>query len=446
MKHNGEVEDSDRQESDVARDRSNRTRLTLVHSYIAREFLLSFLVAFLFFFFIFFINQVLLYAQRILLKQVPVRQMLTLVALSMPQILLYTIPFSTLSGASMVIGNLSSNHEIIAMRALGISLYQMLRSVIIASVLLSIITFTIADSVLPVSHLQFKRLYTELLRTLPTMELTPYSVNEVGDVVIVTREVQDGYLEKPVLFTTNPSGEQILISARNGTLELIDLERFIYRLDLQGVSILSSEGDKKGDFRFGEGESMSYFLDFSSQVEQVRNVSPSQMSTRDLIRQIDFRLEDHEKSLRERSEQLEQVLMEIEQLETADTAEGDGLHASEGTMLNELYERRALLERHVPVNFYLQYYRAELHKKFALSASALILTLISFPLSFVNIRHGRLFGFGLSLFVAALYWAMLFVAQTQIIRTSIHPLFLMWAPNAVIITVSTLLLVRLKQS
>ena len=446
MRPNGEVEDLVRQESDVARDRGNRARLTLVHSYIAREFLLSFLVAFLFFFFIFFINQILLYAQRILLKQVPVRQMLTLVALSMPQILLYTIPFSTLSGASMVIGNLASNHEIIAMRALGISLFQMLRSVITAAVLLSILTFTIADSVLPVSHLQFKRLYMELLRTLPTMELTPYSVNEVGDVVIVTKEVQDGYLEEPVLFTTGTSGEQVLISARNGTLELIDDNRFIYRLDLQGVRILSSEGDREGDYRFGQGESMSYFLDFSSQVEQVRNVSPSQMSTRDLLAQINIRLEDHEKSLRLRSEQLEQVLKDIERLESSDEEEGDGTSEGESTLLSDLYERKASLEHQVPINFYLQYYRAELHKKFALSASALILTLISFPLSFVNIRHGRLFGFGLSLLVAALYWAMLFVAQTQIIRTGIHPLFLMWAPNTVIITVSTFLLVRLKRS
>ncbi|MBN2859745.1 MAG: LptF/LptG family permease [Sphaerochaetaceae bacterium] len=418
------------------------TRLTLVHRYIAREFLLSFLVAFLFFFFIFFINQILLYAQRILLKQVPIRQMLTLVALSMPQILLYTIPFSTLSGASMVIGNLSSNHEIIAMRALGISLFQMLRSVIISALVLSVITFTIADSVLPVSHLQFKRLYTDLLRTLPTMELTSYSVNEVGDVVIVTQEVQDGYLENPVLFTTNNSGEQVFISAQSGTLELIDLQRFIYKLELWEVSILSSEREAggTGGFRYGQGESMIYYLDFSSQVEQVRNVSPSQMSSRDLIDQIRIRMEDHEKAISQRSVLLEQVLRDIEQAKHSDETEYAGLS------LSDLYDRKASLEQTPPVNFYLQYYRAELHKKFALSASALILTLISFPLSFVNIRHGRLFGFGLSLLVAALYWAMLFVAQTQIIRTNIHPLFLMWAPNLLILSISMLLIMRLRQS
>jgi len=41
-----------------------------VYRHVGREYLLSFVVAFMFFFFIFFINQILLIAQRILLKNV----------------------------------------------------------------------------------------------------------------------------------------------------------------------------------------------------------------------------------------------------------------------------------------------------------------------------------------------------------------------------------------
>ncbi len=443
MRHNGEAEDSVPQESDMSYQKSDRSRLTRVHGYITREFLLSFLVAFLFFFFIFFINQILLYAQRILLKQVPVKEMLTLVALSMPQILLYTIPFSTLSGASMVIGNLSSHHEIIAMRAIGISLSQMFRSIIIIASLLSVLTFAIADIVLPVSHLKFKQLYTELLRTLPTMELTPYAVNEVGDIVVVTQEVEEGHLTNPVLFTTGSGGDEIVISASHGSLELIDTYRFIYRLDLDDVRILTSSQKNQSNFRFGQGDTMSYYLDFSGEVEQVRNVTPSQMSTRDLLGKIDVRVKERNNVQEERSEKIKEIENSIADLEQ--TPEGLDESAETADELQNLYEQKEKLEEPLSINFYLQYYRAELHKKFALSASALILTLITFPLSFVNIRHGRLFGFGLSLLVAAFYWSLLFVAQTQIIRVSFHPLFLMWAPNAIIILISTVLLVRLRR-
>ncbi len=439
----GEVEDSVQQESDMGHRGHDRSRLSLVHGYIAREFLISFIVAFLFFFFIFFINQILLYAQRILLKQVPVRDMFTLVALSMPQILLYTIPFSTLSGASMVIGNLSSHNEIIAFRAIGISLSQMFRAIIIGACFLSILTFIIADALLPVSHLQFKRLYTELLRTLPTMELQPYSVNEVGDVVIVTQEVSEGYVNNPLLFTTDNSGEQITISAADGSLELIDTRKFIYRLDLNDVQILSSNASNPDDYRLGNGESLSYYLDFSGEVEQVRNVTPSQMSTRDLLAKIATRVKDRDKAIEEHDNKIAKLDEQIVQLEQSVIDGSAGADAE--AEIETLQQEKDTLESHVPINFYLQYYRAELHKKFALSASALILTLITFPLSFVKIRHGRLFGFGLSLLVAAFYWAMLFVAQTQIIKTSMHPLFLMWAPNAVILLISTTLLLRLRR-
>ncbi len=423
--------------------RADRVRLHRVHGYILREFLLSFLVAFLFFFFIFFINQILLYAQKILLKQVPVSQMLTLVALSMPQILLYTIPFSTLSGSSMVIGNLSSNFEIIALRAIGVSLSQMFRSIIICAALLSLLTFMIAEVVLPTSHLKFRQLYSELLRTLPTMELKPYSVNEVGDIVIVTKEVNDEYLENPVIFTTNASGESLVISAGRGYLELIDTERFIYRLDLQQVSVLSSERSSPSTYSFGRGGEMSYYLDFSDEVEQVRNVTPSQMRTKDLLEKIQVRLEERENALKNAATQKEEIRSQIRALEEekAGAADQEEIESS----IAKLEDRLASLDIQIPVNFYLQYYRAELHKKFALSAAALILTLISFPLSFVNIRHGRLFGFGLSILVAAFYWSLLFVAQTQIIKTSLHPLFLMWAPNMVILLVASVLLFRLRR-
>ena len=67
-------------------------RHMLVYRHSAREYLLSFVVAFIFFFFIFFINQILLLAQKILIKQVDYRSVLSLVLLSVPQFLLYTFP------------------------------------------------------------------------------------------------------------------------------------------------------------------------------------------------------------------------------------------------------------------------------------------------------------------------------------------------------------------
>ena len=403
----------------------------ILYSYVAKQFLLSFIVAFAFFFFIFFINQVLLYAQRILIKQVPFKSMITLVLLSMPQIFLYTIPFSTLSASSMVIGDFSANNEIIALRSAGISLWKMFKMIAAISLVLVALTYSIADFLIPYTNVRFKKLYTSLLQEIPTLEVKSYAINTIGDITVVTGEVKDGLISDLVVFDSSNSDESEIIRAKQGTLELIDLSLFIYRLNLYDVQLLSNSRTSLNEYTYATAESMTYYLDFSSQLNQINDLSPSKMNSKELIAKIDERLEDLERINTQREKKITELEMSLEEAEGSDT-------------ISDLSEQIEMLKNQKPINFYLQYYRAELHKKMALSLSCLILAFISFPLSFLKIKHGRLFGFGLSLLVAALYWALLFVAQSQIIRYAFHPGFLIWAPNALIVgtTLCILLFMR----
>ena len=108
----------------------------------------------------------------------------------------------------------------------------------------------------------------------------------------------------------------------------------------------------------------------------------------------------------------------------------------------ELEQKIERLKTEKSINFYLQYYRAELHKKIALSVSCFVLVFITFPLALLRLKHGRLFGFGLSLVVASTYWFLLFFAQTKILDVGFNPGFLIWAPNLIVACVSALLLLR----
>ena len=60
----------------------------LLYRYVGREYIFSFIVAFMFFFFIFFVNQILVLAQKILLKNVNVTDVIMLVIFSIPQFLM----------------------------------------------------------------------------------------------------------------------------------------------------------------------------------------------------------------------------------------------------------------------------------------------------------------------------------------------------------------------
>ncbi|WP_422480654.1 LptF/LptG family permease [Pleomorphochaeta sp. DL1XJH-081] len=423
-------------------ERRNVSTFTILRTYVLREFLLSLAVAFLFFFFIFFINQLLLFAQRILLKNVDVLHVLKLVGLSVPQILLYTIPFSTLSAAAMAIGDLSARGELLALRSSGISLRRMFEPIAIVALVLSIGTFFVADALLPYSHQQFRTLYAELLRDLPTIEIESYAVNRIGDIVLVTGEVDDDNIGSLLLFdTANRSNNQV-ISATGGTVTLVDLESFLYRLDLENPRILSTEGDSLERFTLADAQRMTYYLDFSDQISRFTDITPSQLSTRDLRKAISIREEDlaEDTAIRERSlMKLEQELSDV--IRNSTIEEGSFSPESVAKIL-ELEEQIERLKEEKSINFYLQYYRAELHKKIALSVSCFVLVFITFPLALLRLKHGRLFGFGLSLIVASSYWFLLFFAQTKILDVDFNPGFLIWAPNMVVAVISTMLLLR----
>ncbi len=410
---------------------------TTLRKYIFREFSLSLLVAFLFFFFIFAVNQLLLFAQKIILKNVEILSVVKLVALAIPQILLYTLPFSTLSAASMVIGDKSAGNEILALRAAGISLRRIFEVIGALALIMTCLTFFVADVMLPYSHLKFKTLYSELLQDLPTLEIESYAVNTIGDTVLVTGNVEDGIIDTLVLFDTSKGDDQQIITAREGKVTLVNLETFLYRLDVKDPMILNSKSSAMEEYTLAEAESMTFYLDFSSQVTQLTDVKPSQLSSRDLMDLIQSRKQDLMKSKEIKNFTLLNMLGK----------RGDLLRqlSSDKTLLKEIatldFEILAL-QKEKEINFYLQYYRSELHKKLALSASCFVLVFITFPLSFMRLKHGRLFGFGLSLFVAACYWFMLFFAQKQVITTAIHPALLVWAPNLFFAVLAFFLLFR----
>ena len=155
-------------------------RHTLLYWYVGREYVFSFIVAFLFFFFIFFVNQILVLAQKILLKNVQIADVILLVVFSIPQFLMYTMPFSSLASASMVIGNLSSQNEILALRSSGVHVKHIFRPILVVSLVLSAATLMIADWMIPYTTALYKDLYAKILESMPTLELDSYSSTRFG--------------------------------------------------------------------------------------------------------------------------------------------------------------------------------------------------------------------------------------------------------------------------
>lgn len=401
-----------------------------MYRHVGREYLLSFVVAFMFFFFIFFINQILLIAQRILLKNVDFLAVFQLIILSIPQFLLYTFPFSSLTASSMVIGDLSSSNEILAMRASGISMRRIFIPIIALSLVFSFATFLTADKALPWSTRQYKVLYTDLMRDLPTLELSSNTTNTIGERVMVNKEVTGSTVHDIILFDLAKKGQSQVLSSPKGEVTLIDLQNFIYRLDLEYPLIFSSNEKDISSWNLSQAKQAQFYLDFSGQVASLATALPSQLS----IAELSERIETYRIALQEDLDiHAKKILFQEEELSRLQALGETG-------QALEVQEKITELKNNPPINFYYQYYRAELNKKYALSAACFMLVFLTFSISFFRVKHGRLIGFGLSMLIAVLYWYMLFFAQMQIFSVSFNPAFLIWAPNVLLFTIGLLLL------
>lgn len=413
-----------------------RERYTILNYHVLREFLLNFIVSFIFFFFIFFVNQILLLVKKVMLKNVDIFMMLQLVMCAIPQFLQYVIPFATLSASSMVLGDLGANNELLALRSLGIPMKKVYKVLIILSLVLTLLTFYISDYLMPQSQKVYKSLLNNIMRELPTFELKENGTNTVGDIVLVNKEVEGNKINDILLFNNSANPEQT-ISASSGTLELIDLDRYIYKLDLNDTKLLLSEKDISS-WSLATSENTTLFLNFSDQIPALTQDSPSNLSNKDLAVLINESKEDliesRERFHNNRSEILTSIASNL-----SDVDSYENYLQVKRNIESKLTELDIYGDKE-PIGFYYQYYTAEWHKKYVLSFACFCLTVVTFPLSFIKIKYGRLFGFGLSLLVAVLYWYILFFSQLKIFDVTFSSSYLMWICDGVMLLLGGVLL------
>ena len=433
-----------REASDPPVSAENRGSYSLLYRYILKEAAQNFAVAFAFFFCIFFINSILLLVQRILLKNIDFMTMLEMVALSMPQFLIYTFPFASLASSSMVLGDLGSSNELLAMRSSGIPSGRVYRPLIWASIFLSGVTFFFADAVLPWSSAVYEDRLSVLMQEMPTFEIESNSVNTVGNIVL-SNGLTEGNEIHDIVLLSSEDGESRTVLSEKGVLELIDSYSFIYSLQLEKPTILITDSSDIDSYGLTEADSAVFFLDFSEQIPSLTSSAPVNLSSRDLIAGIEER-DPGERADRAAWHAAREDARLSYALALRNASSGYGSRSGIEAASREAGDTILSRGEHAPRNFYSQYYKAELTKKFVLSAACFCLTLITLPLSMFRVKHGKLTGFAISLLIAVAYWYMLFGVQLQIFNITSSPYWLISLPDIVVLAAAVLLMIRFRRA
>lgn len=357
-------------------DKNGINRHVLVR-YIMKELLLYFLIAFLFFFMVFFVNQILLMAENILKKRVPLMDVIRLIMYSLPFIIAQSAPFATLVGFLMCLGRMMSDNEILILRASGQGYRIILVPVFILGVIISIISFFVNDYLLPLGTINYNRLYRSVLMSNPAIVLESNSVKRTNDKTLVIGTVDGKTVSDMVFFDTDTDGAQRIIVADKSVVTKASAPGVLMTLHMNNSTVVFFGKSNKIKYDVLDSQQMDLNIFESSFFDDPSHVSPREMTSFDLYRRIQSMKKDAD--------------VKKKQLNT---------------------------------------YQLEYNKKFSLPFGSIFFAILAMPLAILFGKHnGQTIGLIIGLFISVLYWAMMIIGQIFGSRSGLSGFWTMWLPD-----------------
>jgi lipopolysaccharide export system permease protein len=143
-------------------------------------------------------------------------------ALSIPFIVAMTLPMAVLVAVLYAFSHLAADNEITAMRASGISVYQVLLPVLAWGVFMAAFNFVFVDQVLPRSNARLRTLLIDIGRKKPTFELREQVINEVPPSSYFLRanriDANTGHLREVTIYDVGSDASRRVIYADSGLM------------------------------------------------------------------------------------------------------------------------------------------------------------------------------------------------------------------------------------
>ena len=158
--------------------------------------------------------------KQISLFGIPFKVALMMIILNLPQVIVMTIPMGVLLATVMTLNGLSLKSEITVMRACGIGLNRIAKPIFVFAILMSIFSFFINESVVPVMTKQSKDLALWALgqKNIPDGKQN-FVFKELNSDGILKRLFYVGYCEDKTLHNIT-----VLDTSKDGTIQVLQAE------------------------------------------------------------------------------------------------------------------------------------------------------------------------------------------------------------------------------
>lgn len=369
-----------------------RIRRFRLDRYILSEILGPLALGFLVYTFILLLRFLFDSAEMIIRRGLPVSIVGELLMLTIPNIVVLTLPMSLLFGILIAVGRLSSDSELIAMRSTGLSLLALYRPILFLSALFAILNTWLMVYALPWGNHALQQLRLEIMTQSISQQVQPRVFYEEweGKVLYVFETPEGEERWKGVFLAESvPSGgdNEITVADWGEVRVEPDGERVVLRL----YNAMRHKVDLNAPDRYevSRHRRLDLILEERFSTQQKAKISVS-------------------KGIRELT------LEELQDLKDDPTATA---------------EQRNLA-------------RVEIHKKFSIPAACLVFGLFALPLGINNRRGGKASGFALSILVILVYYVLLSNGEEAARYGRIPGWVGMWAPNVLMAAGGLFLLLR----
>jgi lipopolysaccharide export system permease protein len=437
------------------------------------------------------LNQIAKRLGDLLGKGLPWGWIVDVFALSIPFIVAMTLPMAALVAVLYATSRLAADSEVTALRAGGVSLWRVLRPLLVAGAVVTLVAFAFSDHILPRTNHKLRTLYSDIARKKPTFSIKEQVINEVRSNRLFLRAASIDpatyALRDVAIFDLADQERRRVIYADSGYLAITEDQEDAYLTLYSGVM---HEFDRSDPATF----QIAGFERDRVRIEGVGNElrrtltddykSDREMSICEMERSVINARRDEQLARRRAVAARRSALYALvgQPAVTPDTAVAEGrlspycralgswaswllpptLEAQERRPSTRSFpgprERPTSVVRGLPPGLRASEVRTEedkvrstriraarflveIHKKYAIATACLVFVLLGVPTAIRFPRGGLGFVIGMSLGIFAIYYVGLIGGESLADRLTAPP-WILWVPNVIFTVVGVILLWR----
>ena len=410
--------------------------------YVLSELMMPFLFSFSVIIFLLIIDLILQMLDRILGKGVPIGVVFELFFLNTAWMIALAVPMAVLVSTLLAFGRLSAAGEIVAMRALGIGIHQIVVPVLLVAALLGIGLVIFNDRVLPEFNHRARVLMTDIHRKRPAVALADKAGVMIGDfknyqILFDRADAGGNVLYDVLVYSFNNDGFPETAVADSGIVEFDEArdEALLYlfhgemhRIDPDDPTVYALTTFAKARLRLGDAG------------QQLARSSSAYRNDREMdIATMQRQIAQYENELRQvqvkKANLLDAFVREV-LIDSSDTNPVQSLRAVLGRVAADTRIAHHKLRAADQL-------RVEVHKKISIPAACVAFVLVGAPIGVWTRSRSAAIGAAISIGFFLVWWIFLIGGEKLADRGVLMPWLAMWMPNVLTALVGAALSARI---